>query len=246
MGAGAAAAVACPQAEHAGPLVGAQPDDGVPALPTEAVTRDGLDTVALQKPGAIAERDVGDEPLACDERAVGLAVSGGAVVVDVACPVRGVPVVLDPVDVDVPGVGAAVHEIERCRVLHAGVGEDDGDIVRQAAAVGVDDVLEHVAGRAAAGEADDGGAGNAVGVAKGRLGWPGRKSGKRMCVQDCIEHAEVPPGKAGKPGAAVGRREGRRKSADLLLSAVARVCCRSDAKAAWRARCNGVRRPRGC
>ena len=61
--------------------------------------------------------------------------------VDEARPVRGVPEIFDPLDWDCPCAGAAVHEIEGLRPLHARVGEDNCDVAGQVAAVGVDDCL---------------------------------------------------------------------------------------------------------
>ena len=140
---------------------------------------EGLDAIALEERRTSAERRVGDEALALDERRVGFAVPGRNGVVDDARAVRRVPAILDPGDLDPERAAADVDEIERFGAFAAGVGEHDRDVGRELAAVGVDDALQHVAGRAAAGEADDGRARNAVRAA----GWlaSGRRDGDGRC-----------------------------------------------------------------
>ena len=110
---------------------------------------------------------------------------------------RRVPVVLDPDDRHAPGGGAGVHEVERLGPFHAGVGEHDRDVVRQpAAAVGVDDVLQHVCAGAAAREADHREARHQVGIA------PARRPAARAC------HAARRPGRSSGAARASGGKVG--------------------------------------
>ena len=56
---------------------------------------------------SVAERKLGYEALGGDQGGVRLGLARGAVVIDMARPVRGLPVVLDPVDARGPGAGGA-------------------------------------------------------------------------------------------------------------------------------------------
>ena len=160
-----AAAVHRPHALDAARLVGAQPDHGVRALEAQPIAGIGLYTVALQKAGAEPDPLVRHESLAFDQPGIGLAVPGRGGVIDDPGAVRRVPVVLDPGDGDVPGPRAGVDEVQRLRSFQSRVREHHGDVFRQPAAAGIDDVLEHVGRGAAAREADDGGARDEIGAA---------------------------------------------------------------------------------
>ena len=95
----------------------------MPAPEPQPVAGEGLDPVTLQESGAVAEPDIGQEPLAFDERCIGLSAARGGAVIDDAGSVRRVPVVLDPGDRDVSGARTRVHEVQSLEALHAGVGE---------------------------------------------------------------------------------------------------------------------------
>ena len=123
VGARARAAVHGAHAQDAALLVRAQPDHRVPALEAQPVPGVGLDAVSLKGAAARAHRHRRHESLAIDQCRIGLAVSGGRGEIDDAGPVRRVPQILDPDDIDSPLAAADVHELQGLFTFHSSVGK---------------------------------------------------------------------------------------------------------------------------
>ena len=107
----------------------------------------------LEKLGAPALLPVRHALLLLDQRGEGLTIAArGIVADDLEAGRLGAP--LDPVDMDPPSHAAFMDEAQGFLALLSRIGEGDDDVFREAAAMGVDDRLEHTRAGPASGEAD--------------------------------------------------------------------------------------------